>query len=123
MNKLILIGLFSINLLATTFQIKSQNVNYQAQFNADKISLKGNLIDISMLKKSCNNNLFRALLNDFKKNTKVIVNDKTEQRDSYLLSMNDKTFKVPKDSRLGKYIYAFPLRLQKAKKLEKLNCL
>ncbi len=122
MNKLILIlSLFPMTLLGTTFKVKDTKVNYQYTINKDHINFKANLMDISMVRKKCNETLFKAIQYDFKENTKVIHSDE-DKKNTYLLVMNDKTFYVPKNSKLGKYIYSIPMRLQKAKKLETLNC-
>lgn len=122
MNKLIVITFFSYITfaLADTISVNNRALRYKFNISKSRIELKGYLINLSLNKKKCNQGLFNSFYKDYLANTKSRVN--SEQPGTYNIVMNEKKYSVPKETKFGRYLYNLPLKLQKAKKLENLNC-
>lgn len=120
MNKLIILTFLSFSLFADTIQVRNHNLNYKFNIDKTKASLKGSLIDLSITKKKCNEFLFKSFYKDYLDNSKSKVNG--ADKDSYKVVINQKEMNIAKNTKFGKYLYSLPLRIQKAKKLENLNC-
>ena len=120
MNKLLLLSLIATQLFADTISVNNKGLKYKFNITKVRAQLEGNLINLSVMKKKCNNVLFRSFYNDYLKNSKSRVN--SDEKNTYQVVINEKSLNIPKNTKFGKYLYSLPMRMQKVKKLETLNC-
>jgi predicted metal-dependent hydrolase len=107
--------------LAETIAVKGAGFRYEAKLEAEKITLKSDLVNLSLQKKACNRDIFVQMLKRYKEEKKkIILADKYEKRID--VTQNGKTRSVAAGSKWGMFLYQFPNFMQKAKKSEQILC-
>lgn len=104
---------------AETITFQTNGFHYNLESSAEKITLKGYMIDLSFNQKKCNENLVATLHQQISTNLKKIV---VTEREYHLVTIDDKEYKISKNSDLGKYLFNFPHIAKSNKKKEAFLC-
>jgi hypothetical protein len=104
---------------AETIIFKTNGFHYTLESSVKKISINGYLIDLSFKKKECNKNLITSLHQQIITNlNKKIITEK----EYHLITIDNKEYKISKNSDLGKYLFNFPNIVKSNKKKEAFLC-
>lgn len=112
--------IISINLAyAETITFKTNGFHYNLESSVKKITLKGYMIDLNFNQKKCNENLIATLHQQIstKLKKKVIT-----EKEYHLVTIENKDYKISKNSDLGKYLFNFPHIAKSNKKKEAFLC-
>lgn len=104
---------------AESLSFHSKEIHYNLSYSTDLIHITGRLVDLSLKKKPCNekiiSSLHRAITNNLK--TRIIAEEKF-----HTLTINNKEYKIDKNSKLGLFLLKLPLTIEENKRKEAFLC-
>lgn len=92
--RILILLLISTFAFSTELTVKGRKANYKLFFNKNIVSLKGHLVDLSIMRKNCNEKIISSFENEINRILKKVVKHQTHSKDALMVISNEDQFYI-----------------------------